>query len=45
MNLRGNTGFDDMGYDNRWGSYRLRISKTDTKSKAEVLKTLMQKSF
>lgn len=37
-------GLDDMGYEPRWGSYRIRISKPDVKSKFQVLQLLMQKA-
>lgn len=36
---------DDMGYDSRWGSYRIRISKEDLKQKTQVLQTLLQKAL
>lgn len=36
---------DDMGYDSRWGSYRIRISKEDLKNKSQTLQVLMQKAF
>jgi predicted transport protein len=36
---------DEMGYDSRWGSYRLRISKEDLKNKSQTLQVLMQKAF
>jgi predicted transport protein len=37
--------FDDMGFDARWGNYRLRISKEDLKTKMETLHFLMQKAL
>ena len=37
-------GLDDMGYEPRWGSYRIRISKTDLTNKVQVLQMLMQKA-
>lgn len=36
---------DDMGFDSKWGRYRIRLSKQDLKSKKEVLSELMKKSF
>lgn len=38
-------GLDDMGYDSRWGTYRLRVPKGELKEKTEVLKELMQKAY
>jgi hypothetical protein len=38
-------GFDDMGYDSKWGRYRIRLSKQDLKNKKEVVSELMKKSF
>lgn len=38
-------GLDDMGYESKWGRYRLRLSKSDIKNKREVLSELMKKSF
>lgn len=38
-------GLDDMGYDSKWGKYRLRVSKSDLKTKKEVLKSLILKAF
>ncbi len=37
-------GLDDMGYEPRWGSYRIRISKPDLKNKVQILQLLMQKA-
>lgn len=36
---------DDMGYDAKWGRYRLRLSKKDIKDNKETLAQLMKKSF
>ena len=36
------SGLDAMDYDKRWGNYRLRLSPTDVKKHADVLKLLMQ---
>lgn len=36
------SGLDAMDYDKRWGSYRLRLSASDMKKHADVLKQLMQ---
>lgn len=35
---------EEMGYDNRWGSYRLRLSKGDIKKHSDVLKELLIKA-
>ncbi len=36
------TGLDALGYNTPWGLYRLRLSPGDVRSKAEVLRELMQ---
>jgi hypothetical protein len=33
---------DDMGYDTRWGAYRIRLTKGEIKKKEEVLVTLLK---
>lgn len=38
-------GLDDMGYDSRWGTYRLRLSKGEIKNKKEVLRSLMEQAY
>jgi hypothetical protein len=38
-------GFDDMGYDARWGNYRLRLTKPEIKSKSDVLNKLLQDAY
>lgn len=40
-----NAGLDDMGYDVRWGRYRIRLSRQDLKAKKEVLSEVMMKSY
>lgn len=35
---------EEMGYDNRWGNYRLRLSKGDIKKHEAVLKELLMKA-
>jgi predicted transport protein len=35
---------EEMGYDNRWGNYRLRLSKGDIKKHSDVLKDLLIKA-
>jgi len=35
---------EEMGYDNRWGNYRLRLSKGDIKKYSDVLKKLLIKA-
>jgi len=38
-------GLDDMGYDKQWGRYRIRLSKTDLKSKRDVILELMKRAY
>jgi hypothetical protein len=38
-------GLDDMGYEKRWGAFRIRISKQDFKSRKEILKKLMEDAY
>lgn len=38
-------GFEALEYNKRWGLYRLRLSKEHVKSKAEVIKELMQLAY
>jgi len=38
-------GLDDMGYDGKWGRYRIRLSKDELKSKKEILSELMKRSY
>jgi predicted transport protein len=38
-------GLDDMGYDGKWGRYRIRLSKEELKNKKEVLSEIMKRSF
>lgn len=38
-------GLDDMGYEGRWGRYRIRLPKQELKSKKEILSDLMKRSF
>lgn len=35
-------GFDVMPYDNRWGSYRLRLTSEDFEQRLEALRTLVK---
>jgi hypothetical protein len=35
---------DDMGYDNYWGTYRIRLTKTDLEKKKDILKEMLMKS-
>jgi len=37
-------GLDEMGYDSRWGNYRIRLDKGDIKKHEEVLKDLLIKA-
>lgn len=36
------SGLDAMDYDNRWGHYRVRLTKPELSSKAEVLRDLIR---
>lgn len=36
---------DDMGYDTRWGNYRIRVSKQDLKKNKEAYNTLLKMAF
>jgi hypothetical protein len=36
---------DDMGYDKKWGNYRIRISKAEIKQKAEVFTGLLSMAY
>lgn len=38
-------GLDDMGYDTRWGNYRLRVSKTDLITHKDSLSELFKNSI
>lgn len=38
-------GLDSMNYDNRWGRYRLRISKEDLRDNREVLSSLLRMAY
>lgn len=40
-----NNGLDDMGYDSRWGNYRLRVSKADLISHKNSLGELFKKAI
>ena len=35
------SGMDEMGYDGRWGNYRIRLDKGDVKKHEDVLKNLL----
>lgn len=35
---------DEMGYDNRWGNYRIRLNKGEISKKEAVIKTLLEKA-
>jgi hypothetical protein len=39
------SNLDDMGYDARWGNYRIRVSKQDLKKNKEAFTTLLQMAF
>lgn len=38
-------GLDDMGYDVKWGRYRIRLSGKDIKSNKDILSDLMKRSY
>ena len=38
-------GLDVMGYDNKWGRYRIRLEKGEIKKHAEVLRQLLEASY
>lgn len=35
---------DEMGYDSRWGNYRIRLNKGEITKKSEVIKTMLEKA-
>jgi len=35
---------DEMGYDNRFGNYRIRLNKGEITKKSEVIKTMLEKA-
>tara|TARA_B100000780_G_C21023159_1_gene410110 strand:- start:126 stop:995 length:870 start_codon:yes stop_codon:yes gene_type:complete len=35
---------DEMGYDNRWGNYRIRLNKGEITKKNEVIKAILEKA-
>lgn len=35
---------DEMGYDNRWGNYRIRLNKGEISKKEEIIKSLLEKA-
>jgi len=39
------SGMDAMDYDNRWGHYRVRLTKPELTSKATVIRELMQLAY
>ena len=39
------SNLDDMGYDSRWSSYRIRVSKQDLKKNKEAYSTLLNMAF
>jgi predicted transport protein len=43
-NLIKTAEIEEMGYDNRWGNYRLHLSKEDIKKHEKVLKDLLMKA-
>jgi len=38
-------GLDNMGYDNTWGNYRIRVAKNELKQKPEIFKFLLETAF
>ena len=39
-----NNALDELGYDNRWGAYKIRLDKGDISKKKDVLKDLLEKA-
>jgi hypothetical protein len=39
------SNLDDMGYDTRWGNYRVRVSKQDLKKNNDAYKVLLKMAF
>jgi hypothetical protein len=39
------SNLDDMGYDTRWGNYRVRVSKQDLKKNNEAYNVLLKMAF
>jgi predicted transport protein len=35
---------DEMGYDNRWGNYRIRLNRGEISKKEEIIKALLEKA-
>jgi predicted transport protein len=40
-----NAGIEALEYNNRWGLYRLRLTKNDVKSKADVIRELINLAY
>ena len=38
-------GLDNMGYDNTWGNYRIRVAKNEIKQKPEIFKLLLETAY
>lgn len=38
-------GVDDMGYDRRWGRYRIRLSKGDIKKHKQFIRDFLKKAY
>ena len=38
-------GLDDMGYDGKWGRYKVRVSKQDFKKAMDSLQEIMEKAY
>ncbi len=43
-NLIESSELDEMGYDNGWGAYRIRLNKGEISKREEVIKTLLEKA-
>ncbi len=39
------SGLDDIGYDNKWGSYRLRLKPDEIETEIKTISELMQQAF
>lgn len=40
-----NANLDILDYDKRWGAYRIRLSKEDIQTKAEIIRELVRKAY
>jgi hypothetical protein len=40
-----NAGLDYMGYDNRWGYYRIRLKPGEIEKNKEILKEIIKEAY